>query len=172
MPLESNVNTLDDLNESWPVGTDPKSQGDDHIRNVKKAAKASDALRESEAQAAQDTADAALAVANSADTLAAQTDRWLAFARVFAAGGRQASRYVDNAVREATGTYLLTFTHAAFNTAAQAVVVTGESSIIPLTASVEPISPTQVRVFIFDTYQPAATLRDVDFAVVRYMTDV
>ena len=51
MPLESNVNNLDDLNELWPLGTDPKSEGDDHLRNVKVAAKASDTDRKGEIDA-------------------------------------------------------------------------------------------------------------------------
>lgn len=37
MPLESVTNGIQDLNPSWPTGTDPKSQGDDHIRNTKQA---------------------------------------------------------------------------------------------------------------------------------------
>lgn len=39
MAVES-VTTISDLNELWPLGTDPRSEGDDHIRNVKKALKA------------------------------------------------------------------------------------------------------------------------------------
>ena len=38
MGLETGINessTPEDLNEDWPLGEDPKSQGDDHIRNVK-----------------------------------------------------------------------------------------------------------------------------------------
>lgn len=31
------VNNIGDLNPAWPLGTDPKSQGDDHLRNVKGA---------------------------------------------------------------------------------------------------------------------------------------
>jgi hypothetical protein len=34
MGLETG-NTINDLNVSWPLGTDPKSQGDDHIRLIK-----------------------------------------------------------------------------------------------------------------------------------------
>lgn len=41
MGLET-VNKIADLNPLWPLGTDPKSQGDDHIRNIKKALQASD----------------------------------------------------------------------------------------------------------------------------------
>jgi len=38
--LESNVQKLADLNENWPVGSqDPVYEGDDHIRNIKKAVK-------------------------------------------------------------------------------------------------------------------------------------
>ena len=37
MPLETVTNGIQDLNPSWPSGTDPKSQGDDHMRNTKKA---------------------------------------------------------------------------------------------------------------------------------------
>lgn len=37
MPLESGYNGIQDLNPSWPTGTDPKSQGDDHIRLIKQA---------------------------------------------------------------------------------------------------------------------------------------
>lgn len=40
MGLESNVQKLADLNENWPVGSqDPVYEGDDHIRNIKKAVK-------------------------------------------------------------------------------------------------------------------------------------
>lgn len=41
MPLESNVDGIEDLNPAWPTGTDPKSEGDDHIRNVKAAVQGS-----------------------------------------------------------------------------------------------------------------------------------
>lgn len=37
MSLEPTVNVLADLDSSWPTGTDGKSQGDDHLRNIKKA---------------------------------------------------------------------------------------------------------------------------------------
>ncbi len=40
MPVES-VNGVQDLNPSWPLGSDPKSSGDEHIRNTKSAIKAS-----------------------------------------------------------------------------------------------------------------------------------
>jgi hypothetical protein len=39
MALES-VDHIDDLNAANPLGTDPRSRGDDHIRNIKKALKA------------------------------------------------------------------------------------------------------------------------------------
>lgn len=39
MGLES-VTYIDDLNELWPLGTDAKSAGDDHIRRIKAAIKA------------------------------------------------------------------------------------------------------------------------------------
>ena len=38
MPLETGIDdnsTPDDLNQNWPLGSDPKSEGDDHIRNLK-----------------------------------------------------------------------------------------------------------------------------------------
>lgn len=38
MGLET-VTDIDDLDISNPLGTDPRSQGDDHIRNIKKALK-------------------------------------------------------------------------------------------------------------------------------------
>jgi len=34
MPLET-ANTIAELNASWPLGSDPKSQGDDHLRMIK-----------------------------------------------------------------------------------------------------------------------------------------
>lgn len=34
-----NPNTINELNPNWPDGLDPKSQGDDHIRNIKGALK-------------------------------------------------------------------------------------------------------------------------------------
>ncbi len=42
MPLEDNIgsgSTPLDLDETWPLSTDPKSEGDDHIRNVKRVLK-------------------------------------------------------------------------------------------------------------------------------------
>ncbi len=62
MPLETGVTDLDDLNAAWPVGTDPKSEGAPHLRNIKTAAQASDAARQ-----------AAIAT-NSADIGIIQTD--------------------------------------------------------------------------------------------------
>lgn len=41
MGVESNVNKVSDLNEEWPLVDDPVGQGDDHIRNIKKAVKKS-----------------------------------------------------------------------------------------------------------------------------------
>lgn len=37
MPLETSVTNIADLNPAWPAPADPKSDGDDHIRNIKKA---------------------------------------------------------------------------------------------------------------------------------------
>lgn len=41
MGLETNVNYISDLNPDWPAPNDPKSAGDDHIRETKKAMKQS-----------------------------------------------------------------------------------------------------------------------------------
>ena len=35
------VNVIEDLDPNWPLGDDPVSQGDDHIRNIKKAVQGS-----------------------------------------------------------------------------------------------------------------------------------
>jgi hypothetical protein len=40
MGLE-NPTYIEDLNATWPLGTDPRSEGDDHIRNIKAALQAS-----------------------------------------------------------------------------------------------------------------------------------
>jgi len=37
--LESSVTKIEDLNESWPLSTDERRQGDDHLRNIKVALK-------------------------------------------------------------------------------------------------------------------------------------
>jgi len=37
MGLENSVNYINDLNPLWPTPSDPKSAGDDHIRETKKA---------------------------------------------------------------------------------------------------------------------------------------
>lgn len=37
MPLEPTVTDIDDLNPAWPAPADAKSDGDDHIRELKKA---------------------------------------------------------------------------------------------------------------------------------------
>lgn len=39
MPIESPVNSIQDLNELWPLGTDLRSTLDDHCRLIKKAVK-------------------------------------------------------------------------------------------------------------------------------------
>lgn len=36
MPLESNPQTIADLDASWPVGADTTTDGDDHIKNIKR----------------------------------------------------------------------------------------------------------------------------------------
>jgi hypothetical protein len=41
MGVESFTN-VQSLNENWPLGTDPRSEGDDHIRGIKKVLKATD----------------------------------------------------------------------------------------------------------------------------------
>ena len=40
MGLETTFDNIDDLNTSWPLGSDPKSEGDDHIAGIKKSLKA------------------------------------------------------------------------------------------------------------------------------------
>jgi hypothetical protein len=37
MPIESNLKYLGDLNPLWPTPADPKSDGDDHLREIKAA---------------------------------------------------------------------------------------------------------------------------------------
>ena len=37
MGLESSITRVSDLNASWPLSTDERSQGDDHLRNIKVA---------------------------------------------------------------------------------------------------------------------------------------
>ena len=37
MPLEGSVAKIEDLNDLWPLGSDQKLAGDDHLRNVKSA---------------------------------------------------------------------------------------------------------------------------------------
>ena len=39
MGLETQFDNLDDLNSDWPLGTDPKSEGDNHLRGIKLALK-------------------------------------------------------------------------------------------------------------------------------------
>lgn len=39
MPLESPVTQLSHLNEAWPLGSDDRQYGDDHLRNIKSAVK-------------------------------------------------------------------------------------------------------------------------------------
>ena len=35
MPVEPTINSIFDLNAAWPTAADPKSDGDDHLRNLK-----------------------------------------------------------------------------------------------------------------------------------------
>ena len=37
MGLETVTNGIEDLNAAWPLGIEPKSQGDDHLRKIKTA---------------------------------------------------------------------------------------------------------------------------------------
>lgn len=39
MPIEPTINSIFDLNAAWPTAADPKSDGDDHIRNLKQILK-------------------------------------------------------------------------------------------------------------------------------------
>jgi hypothetical protein len=39
MSLESNVTQISDLNEAWPLSSDPRHYGADHLRNIKIALK-------------------------------------------------------------------------------------------------------------------------------------
>lgn len=41
MPIETTLNSIANLNAAWPTGADPKSDGDDHIRNIKSILKLS-----------------------------------------------------------------------------------------------------------------------------------
>ena len=36
MPVEPQIDSVADLNELWPTAADPKSDGDDHLRNLKR----------------------------------------------------------------------------------------------------------------------------------------
>jgi hypothetical protein len=39
MPIEPTLNSIADLNPLWPTAADPKSDGDDHFRGIKKILK-------------------------------------------------------------------------------------------------------------------------------------
>lgn len=39
MPIETKLDSIFDLNDEWPTAADPKSAGDDHLRNLKQILK-------------------------------------------------------------------------------------------------------------------------------------
>lgn len=110
MPLE-NANKVSELNENWPLGSDTMSQGDDHIRMIKKVLKS----HVSDVGAHLDSSiSTSLLTDNSYEIALANTlptVNVLQFAPVGTA--RLTSAEVQNAFDECPASYRLTFAGAA-----------------------------------------------------------
>ena len=174
MPLESNVNGIEDLNAAWPTATDPKSEGDDHLRNTKLAVQGTfpnttgawtTTNEITHADATVDTASATLGQAKTEIDDAIAADK--ALRPVISQGNISGSTGTGGGsgdwtgVKESVGQFLITFDTVAANSSI---------SIAPYqeggerTFTVQPVGDSQWRVYIRDG---AGSLVDNSFSFNR-----
>lgn len=166
MPLETGVNDLDDLNPSWPIGTDPKSEGDDHIRNVKLAAINSNTARVDEITAldARVTANEdAIAVLQLAVNLMPQYWQWGYVNSNGTVGGGNGGWSVT---RRGVGDYRLELNNGGLSGKDNALVALPAASLAPVTAAYTIIDHNTVDVVTGRSDTGAAT--DLDFMFIRF----
>jgi hypothetical protein len=185
MPLELVTAGIQDLNQNWPLGTDPKSEGDNHIRNIKKGLslsfpgmtlpwntsekitgngfEASDARITGVGVPTQPT-DAARKQELDAAIAGSLTERGSV-----AGNGALTAGSDFSVLRTGVGLYTLTFTRAAASVAGQIVIgqVTGVPPASGNTMQVAPLTTTTVSVNTFASNNAAA---DVGFNFMRMLT--
>lgn len=126
MPLET-ATTIPELNQAWPVGTDPKSQGDDHLRMIKDCVKNS--LPNMDGPwSTTDPIAAGEAVEDGQLVTKAQLDAATGVKQSFgavASGGTITGGSGDWTVSRSGNNYTLTFDTAATDAASQSLVATG-----------------------------------------------
>ena len=158
MPLESNVNGIEDLNAAWPTATDPKSEGDDHLRNIKLGIQGTfpnttgawtttDQI--THADATVDTASATLGQAKTEITDALDAYKATlpvnSFGNVNGNTGNGTGSLDWSAVVESAGTYLITFDVPLNN---WSMVTTPFEEGGELTMTYTPIGTNQARVYV------------------------
>lgn len=166
MPLETGVNDLGDLNPSWPIGTDPKSEGDDHIRNVKLAAINSNTARTDEITAldARVTANAdAIAVLQLLVGLLPQYWDWGYVNSNGTVGGGNGGWSVS---RTGEGRYRLQLVNGGASGKDNALVALPAASFAPITITYTVIDNNTVDVFTGRS--DTAVGIDADFMFIRF----
>jgi hypothetical protein len=149
MPIETNVNGIQDLNPDYPTAVDPKSQGDDHIRLIKSAVQDSfpgmtdawvttqkincvgvdsGAARITSVGAATASDDAVTkAVTDALNTrvtdLEDQATRFQSFGAINSNGSIRGGSGDFTVLRTGTGVYRITFTEAATAVWNQVIIV-------------------------------------------------
>ena len=138
MPFEDPT-FIENLNQAWPLGTDPKSEGDDHLRGLKNAIKnsfpnTSGAWKTSDPfEAGPAVTDAQLATLGQVKSQILTDTYGMNFGYIDASGSIIGGTGDFTSNRVATGEYNLTFNQAASSTVNQAIVA--------IVASAPPFSP-------------------------------
>lgn len=193
MPVETNVNGIQDLNPDYPLAIDPKSQGDDHIRLTKQAIQDSfpgmtdpwlttekvqaagfDATAEriTSVGAATDPTDAITkAVSDAIDArvslLEAQAAKYSSFGSVNINGTIRGGSGDWSVIRTSVGVYRITFNEPATSTWSQALIVDviGTAPFVGEVAwNSNADSVTQCTVYTFTSNGNAA---DLNFMFIR-----
>lgn len=193
MPLESTIVGVQSLNPAWPTGTDPKSQGDDHIRTVKSAIQqsfpnmtaawttsskiksagldASNAKVENVAAATVATDAVNKSVTDALNTrlttLEGQQGRFQSFGCVQSSGASSGGTGDFSVVRNSIGSYTITFTEASTTQYGQSLQVTimGVSGFAA--ASSTAVNPTNTTTWTLLTYGANDALADLPWAFIR-----
>ena len=166
MPLESGVSEIPDLNPAWPTGTDPKSEGDDHLRNIKTAVQGSFPNL-----AGPNDIGAPLAVgASLAPGDAAQVGQLfsnIADGGTVASNGAKINEFGAgfSVSRVGVGNYRITFTRAALAAEQQIIVAIGEWALSGVTASYSSPTTTTIDVLLENN---SGNAQDFDFKFLRY----
>ena len=162
MGVETGVTGVDDLNASWPLNSDPKSEGAQHIRNVKTAVKADVASNiDRITQNESDIAGLQLFVGLSPDRI-----DW---GNVSAAGAINGGNGGWNVSKIGTGKYRINFTDTPASHLNNALLITCKATIGFVTANYDWVDSNTVDIQTGFTSSNAAADNAFSFyRAVRY----